>query len=115
MARHKLEQYLTRQFEQRVASHSVEREQKYRVAEVRMIRQRLHRLGAEVRARGFECNELFDSNDLLRSQGRKLRLRRHGNDIALLTLKGPRLNGSPTSRVASDCGPWTGNAVRIAN
>jgi adenylate cyclase class 2 len=31
--------------------------------------------------------------------GRKLRLRRHGNDIALLTLKGPRLNGTHKARM----------------
>ena len=36
----KLEKYLTRQFEQQVARTNVEREQKYRVADIRPIRPR---------------------------------------------------------------------------
>jgi adenylate cyclase, class 2 len=99
MARRKLEKYLTRQFERHVARSSVEREQKYRVADIRAVRQRLLRLGAKVHAEGFERNELFDCGDRLREQGRKLRLRRHGNHIAMLTLKGPRLNGSHKTRM----------------
>ena len=95
----KLEKYLTRQFEQHVARNSVEREQKYRVVDIRAIRQRLLRLGAKVHATGFERNELFDCNDRLHSQGRKLRLRRHGQDIAMLTLKGPRLSGTHKTRM----------------
>ena len=91
MARRKLEKYLTRQFEQHVSRNSVEREQKYRIADVRVVRQRLLRLGAAVHAKGFERNEIFDCNDRLRNEGRKLRLRRHGNHVAMLTLKGPRL------------------------
>ena len=99
MANRKLEKYLTRQFEQRVAKSSIEREEKYRIANVRVVRQRLLGLGATVHASGFERNELFDCNDRLSSQGRKLRLRRHGQDIAMLTLKGPRLNGSHKTRM----------------
>jgi adenylate cyclase class 2 len=99
MPARKLEKYLTRQFEQHVARNSVEREQKYRVVDIGAIRRRLLSLGATAHASGFERNELFDCNDRLRSQGRKLRLRRHGNDIARLTLKGPRLNGSHKARM----------------
>src|SRR5258708_7187469 len=99
MAKRKLEKYLTRQFEQHVACNSVEREQKYRIADVRAVRERLMRLGAKAHANGFERNKLFDCNDRLRKQGRKLRLRRHGREIAVLTLKGPRLNGSHKARM----------------
>jgi adenylate cyclase class 2 len=99
MARRKLEKYLTRQFERHVVRSSIEREQKYRVADIRSVRQRLLRLGAKAHASGFERNEMFDCNDRLREQGRKLRLRRHGNNIAMLTLKGPRLNGSHKARM----------------
>ena len=99
MARRKLEKYLTRQFEQQVGRASVEREQKYRVGDVSTMRRRLLKLGAEPHAAGFERNELFDSNGALRAQGRKLRLRRHGNHPAVLTLKGPRLNGSHKRRM----------------
>jgi adenylate cyclase, class 2 len=99
MARRKLEKYLTRQFEQRIGRVSIEREQKYRVADVSTMRRRLHKLGAEPHANGFERNELFDNNGTLSAQGRKLRLRRHGNHPAVLTLKGPRLNGSHKRRM----------------
>jgi predicted adenylyl cyclase CyaB len=99
MAARKLEKYLTRQFEQNIARSSVEREQKYRVADISPIRTRLLRLGAEAHASGFERNELFDCDDRLRREGRKLRLRRHGTKIAVLTLKGPRLTGSHKTRM----------------
>ncbi len=99
MAGRKLEKYLTRQFEQHVARNSVEREQKYRIADVRVIRQRLLRLGATAHASGFERNEIFDCGDRLRNAGRKLRLRRHGNHVAMLTLKGPRLGGAHKARM----------------
>jgi adenylate cyclase, class 2 len=99
MAARKLEKYLTRQFEQHVARNSVEREQKYRIADVQAVRRLLLRLGAKPHASGFERNEIFDNGDLLRSQGRKLRLRRHGNHIAMLTLKGPRLGGAHKARM----------------
>lgn len=99
MAARKLEKYLTRQFEQNIARSSVEREQKYRVADISPIRARLLRLGAEAHASGFERNELFDCDDRLRREGRKLRLRRHGTKIAVLTLKGPRLAGSHKTRM----------------
>src|SRR5215468_4589558 len=99
MARRKLEKYLTRQFEQHVGRASIEREQKYRVMDVSTMRRRLLKLGAEPHANGFERNELFDNNGALRAQGRKLRLRRHGNHPAMLTVKGPRLNGSHKRRM----------------
>jgi adenylate cyclase class 2 len=99
MAGRKLEKYLTRQFEQHVGRSSVEREQKYRVADVDPIRARLLSLGAEAHAKGFERNELFDCDDRLRSRGHKLRLRRHGSKIAMLTLKGPRLGGAQKTRM----------------
>jgi adenylate cyclase class 2 len=99
MAKHKVEKYLTRQFEQRVASNSVEREQKYRIANPDAIRVRLLRLGGEAHQSGFERNELFDRDDRLRDQGLKLRLRRHGSQVAMMTLKGPRLNGAHKARM----------------
>jgi predicted adenylyl cyclase CyaB len=99
MGARKIEEYLTRQFEQHVSRDSVEREQKYRVAHVDAIRKRLSKLGARVHASGFERNELFDRGDNLRQQGLKLRLRCHGGEIAMLTLKGPRLNGQQKTRM----------------
>ena len=99
MVARKIEKYLTRQFEQHVSRNSVEREQKYRVVRVDTIRRRLLKLGAQVHASGFERNELFDSGDRLRRQGLKLRLRRHGGEIAMLTLKGPRRNGHQKTRM----------------
>lgn len=99
MGARKLEQYLTRQFEQHVSRDSVEREQKYRVARVDTIRKRIVKLGAQVHASGFERNELFDCGDRLRRQGLKLRLRCHGGKIAMLTLKGPRQNGHQKTRM----------------
>jgi adenylate cyclase class 2 len=99
MGARKLEQYLTRQFEQHVSRESVEREQKYRVARVATIRRRLLKLGAQAHASGFERNELFDCDDRLRRQGLKLRLRCHGGKIAMLTLKGPRQNGRQKTRM----------------
>jgi adenylate cyclase, class 2 len=99
MGARKLEKYLTRQFERNVSRSSVEREQKYRVARIDPLRKRLLKLGAEVHASGFERNELFDCGDRLRRQGLKLRLRRHGGKIAVLTLKGPRRNGSQKTRM----------------
>jgi adenylate cyclase class 2 len=95
----KLEKYLTRQFEQHVARQTIEREQKYRVAEAGPVRSRLRQLGAEAHTSGFERNELFDCGDQLREQGRKLRLRRHGNEVAMLTLKGPRMGGAHKARM----------------
>jgi adenylate cyclase class 2 len=99
MGARKLEQYLTRQFEQHVSRESVEREQKYLVARVDTIRRRLLKLGAQAHASGFERNELFDCDDRLRRQGLKLRLRCHGGKIAMLTLKGPRQNGRQKTRM----------------
>src|SRR5215471_18407225 len=99
MPARKLEKYLARQFETRVLVDNLEREQKYRVARIDPIRGRLLRLGAAAHASGFERNEFFDLNGLLRSQGRKLRLRRHGDKLAMLTLKGPRLNGHQKTRM----------------
>lgn len=99
MPARKLEKYLDRQFEQRVCEDSLEREQKYRVDQINPIRSRLLKLGAKVHASGFERNELFDLNDRLFSQGQKLRLRRHGKNAAMLTLKGPRLAGQQKTRL----------------
>ena len=99
MVARKLEKYLTRQFEDHVSRDSVEREQKYRVAGVDTIRKRLLKLGAAVHASGFERNELFDSDDRLRGQDLKLRLRCHGGKIAMLTLKGPRRNERQKTRM----------------
>jgi hypothetical protein len=99
MAVRKLEKYLTRQFEQHVSRASVEREQKYRIANIDTIRRRLLKLGAGVHASGFERNELFDCGGHLGRQGLKLRLRCHGGKIAMLTLKGPRQNGSQKTRM----------------
>ena len=99
MGARKLEEYLTRQFEQHVSRESVEREQKYRVARIDTIRRRLLKLGAQAHASGFERNELFDCYDRLRRQGLKLRLRCHGGKIAMLTLKGPRRNGHQKTRM----------------
>jgi len=99
MGARKLEKYLTRQFERSVSRDSVEREQKYRVADIRPIRTRLRTLGAKAHASGFERNELFDCDNQLRREGHKLRLRRHGSNIAKLTLKGPRLGGPQKTRM----------------
>lgn len=99
MPARKLEKYLTRQFERHVSHACVEREQKYRVASIESIRARLLTLGAEAHASGFERNELFDFDGRLHSQGRKLRLRRHGRNIAMLTLKGPRLDSRQKTRL----------------
>jgi adenylate cyclase class 2 len=99
MPARKIEKYLTRQFERHVSRDSVEREQKYRVASVDSIRARLTALGARAHASGFERNELFDFDGRLHSQGRRLRLRRHGHHIAVLTLKGPRLDSRQKTRL----------------
>jgi predicted adenylyl cyclase CyaB len=99
MGARKLEKYLTRQFEEHVSRDSVEREQKYRVAQVDTIRRRLLKLGAQIHASGFERNELFDCGDSLFRQGLKLRLRCHGGKIAMLTLKGPRRDGHQKTRM----------------
>src|ERR1700722_11876949 len=99
MAKQKLEQYLTRQFEKQVARTTGEIEQKYRVSDVDSLRKKLIKLGARKSTRGYERNELFDMDGALRRQGRKLRLRRHGEDKAVLTLKGPRQDGVHKTRM----------------
>jgi len=99
MSARKLEKYLTKQLVRDVSRSSVEREQKYRVADINPIRTRLLRLRAKPYASGFERNELFDRGDRLTREGRRLRLRRHGAGIAVLTLKGPRLAGSHKARM----------------
>src|SRR5262249_39826818 len=58
--------------------------------------------GAEGHASGFEHNELFDCGNQLGRQGLKLRLRRHGGKIAMLTLKGPRQNGQQKTRMEAE-------------
>jgi adenylate cyclase class 2 len=99
MPARKLEKYLARQFERRVLNDSLEREQKYRVPQIDGLRRRLLSLGAKVHASGFERNELFDLDGRLRVRGYKLRLRRHGNKFAMLTLKGPRLERRQKTRM----------------
>src|ERR1700693_6503426 len=99
MAKQKLEHYLTRQFEKHVTRSSVEIEQKYRVSDVDELRRKLIRLGARKSVKGYERNELFDMDGTLRRQGRKLRLRRHGEAKAVLTLKGPRQGGLHKTRM----------------
>lgn len=99
MPARKLEKYLARQFEQHVLVNNVEREQKYRIPDPNPVRRRLLGLGAVAHASGFERNELFDFEGRLRSQGQKLRLRRHGAKFAALTFKGPRLAGSQKTRM----------------
>src|SRR6516164_9194110 len=80
MDRRKVEKHLTRQFEQQVARASIEREQKYRIKDVRPVRRLLLKLGATPHTSGFERNELFDRDGWLSTKGRKLRLRRHGRN-----------------------------------
>ena len=80
-------------------SNSLEREQKYRVTDIDSVRASLLRLGAKIHASGFERNELFDYDNRLRRKGLKLRLRRHGGKLAVLTLKGPRLAGRQKTRM----------------
>lgn len=109
----KLERYLTRQFEQIVANRSVEREQKYRVANLDTIRRKLRKLGARIHVSGFERNELFDQNGRLRRHGLKLRLRCHGGKIAMLTIKGPRRNGHTKTRMEVETPVEYGSAKRI--
>ncbi len=99
MAKRKIERYLTSQFEKHVARHSLETEQKYRARNVDTIRRRLIKLRARCTAKGYERNELFDSDGALQKQGRKLRLRRHGANKSVLTLKGPRMGGVHKQRM----------------
>lgn len=99
MSARKLEKYLARQLEERASQESVEREQKYRARNIEHLRRRLLSLGARPHASGFERNELFDFNGRLDKEGRKLRLRRHGRHVAMLTLKGPRLDGRQKARM----------------
>lgn len=113
MGARKVEKYLTLQFEEHVARNSVEREQKYRVANVETIRKRLLKLGAKVHAAGFERNELFDSGDRLREQSLKLRLRCHGGKNAMLTLKGPRRTERQKARMEVETPVEYGPAKRI--
>jgi adenylate cyclase class 2 len=56
-------------------------------------------LGGKAHASGFERNELFDFDGRLEKEGRRLRLRRHGNNAAVLTLKGPRLTARQKTRM----------------
>lgn len=99
MGARKLEKYLTRQFEQHLSRTSIEREQKYRVVNVGVMRRRLLKLGARLHANGFERNELFDCDERVGREGFKLRLRCHGGKIAMLTLKGPRQNRLQKTRM----------------
>ncbi len=71
----------------------VEIEQKYRVSNPAITRQKLFRLGARRIKSGSERNELFDLNGNLRKRKSLLRLRSWGKRDAWLTFKGPRLRG----------------------
>lgn len=99
MPARKLEKYLARQFKRSILEDSLEREQKYRVIKVDAVRERLLELGAHAHATGFERNELFDLDGRLENRGHKLRLRRHGGKVAMLTFKGPRLNAHQKTRM----------------
>lgn len=68
----------------------LEIEQKYRLKDPPAVRALLKKAGAKKIRQGTEFNEFFDKNGFLRDQKTALRLRRHGNGPAVLTLKGPR-------------------------
>jgi len=71
----------------------IEIEQKYRISNPPLIRQRLLQLGARRIKSGRERNELFDLDGNLRKRKSLLRLRLWGKRDAWLTFKGPRLRG----------------------
>ena len=77
----------------------VEVEQKYRLKEPAKIRARLKKMGARKIAAGVESNEFYDRGGFLKKQKVALRLRRFGNQPALLTLKGPRIKNKFTKRM----------------
>ena len=75
-------------------------EQKYRIQSPSRIRNLLREWGAKKIRSGAETNELFDFQQVLRSRGSVLRLRRYGKEKkGLLTFKGPRLKGNYKKRV----------------
>ncbi len=74
-------------------------EQKYRLKNPRTVRALLNKAGGKKIREGSESNEFFDHQGFFRSQKVALRLRRHGNGPAVLTLKGPRLKSRFTKRL----------------
>lgn len=79
---------------------SFEVEQKYRLKDPAAVRSILCRLGAKKIRSGFESNELFDLEGILRLNASVLRLRRHGKETqGLLTFKGPCLKSRYKKRV----------------
>ncbi len=74
-------------------------EQKYRLKDPQSVRTLLKKAGARKIREGLEFNEFFDKGRFFRGQKVALRLRRHGNGQALLTLKGPRLRSRFTRRM----------------
>lgn len=99
MSSKKLENYLSRQFEKRLATSRVEIEQKYRIKKPNAIRSKLIRGGAVKIKSGYEYNEIFDINGKLKKRKQMLRLRRLGNKKSWLTLKGPRQKGNHKKRM----------------
>ncbi len=73
-------------------------EQKFRCADLAIIRKKLKSLKACLINQGFEQNELWDLNGKLLSKKSVLRLRRHGKTVEL-TFKGPRLKSKYSKRV----------------
>lgn len=73
-------------------------EQKYRLKNPKGFRALLKKLGAKKISSGFEFNEFFDKNDVLKNQKIVLRLRRFDKKAAL-TLKGPRIKSKFTKRM----------------
>ncbi len=78
--------------------HHFEIEQKYRIWAPQPVLRKLKVLKARKIASGFETNELYDLEGLLRSKGCVLRLRRY-NKKGILTFKGPREKGKVKKRI----------------
>ena len=87
---------------------SFEIEQKYRLKNPAVVRSILRRLGAKRIRSGFESNELFDFEGMLRLHASVLRLRRYGKEKqGLLTFKGPCLKSRYKKRVEIETlVPW---------
>lgn len=81
-----------------IKKHHFEIEQKYQIGAPQPILRKLRALKARKIASGFEINELYDLEGLLRSKGCVLRLRRY-NKKGILTFKGPREKGKVKKRL----------------
>ena len=77
---------------------SFEIEQKYRCANLALLRKKLIQLKARLIKKGSEQNEFWDVDGKLARKKMVLRLRRHGK-TSQLTLKGPRLKSYYTKRI----------------